>query len=263
MTQEGYTRIADQFDKTRQYSWGDFSVFDSLVKDGMRVLDVGCGNGRLFQYLQNRNISYVGIDANHGFITIARQTYSGHPTKPKFFLCDMSDIDVILSDVDIQFDMIFGIAVLHHIPTHAFQLQVLKNIKKFLKPEGILVLENWNLLQLGKGTKTVWHSCVQRNLAKKLPWETQYGISRRDLSISDVITQWGKSENQAFLYYHAFTLRELSSLLTSSGYHIRTGYYIRDGKEAHWWNGKNSIMIATICHPRPDRGSSCKKVSNY
>ena len=250
MTHKGYAYVADQFDKTRQYSWDDFSVFDPLVKDGMKILDIGCGNGRLFKYLADRKVEYIGIDANPRFVEIAQETYRDHSSQPKFFVGDIHSLDSTPSLADQKFDIIFGIAVLHHIPTASLRLQVLKSLKGLLQPGGILVFENWNLWQLRRRTKTVWHSYVQRNLVKKLPWEIRYGISRHDLGISDVITQWGKSSNQAFLYYHAFTLHELFGLFTSSGYHVREAYYIRDGKKAHWWDGKNTLLIAAICHPR-------------
>lgn len=243
MTHEGYARIADSFDKTRHYSWGDFSVFDSLVKDGMKILDIGCGNGRFFKHLASRAIEYVGIDANPRFVQIAQETYRNHPGQPRFFVGDIRTISAIPSLADQKFDIIFGIAVLHHIPTRAGRSQVLQDVKELLAVGGILVLENWNLWQLRKGTKTVWHSCAQRLSFKKLPWEIQYTVSRRRLGFADIITQWGSSSNRAFLYYHAFTLHELSGLCISSGYRIRDLYYIRDGKRAHWWNGKNIMVI--------------------
>ena len=144
MTQEGYRLIADQFDKTRQHSWDDFSVFDPFVKDGMRILDVGCGNGRLFDYLRKRrNIQYTGIDQNQKFIEIAKKNFKdSHSDQQKFHTANILKPESLSVLGDQQFDLIFCIAVLHHIPTKELRLHELQTLEKYLKPGGILCMEN-------------------------------------------------------------------------------------------------------------------------
>ncbi|MFH1192254.1 MAG: class I SAM-dependent methyltransferase [bacterium] len=43
---------------------------DKYVKNGMKILDIGCGNGRLLQALENRGIEYVGVDNSRNLISI-------------------------------------------------------------------------------------------------------------------------------------------------------------------------------------------------
>lgn len=237
MTQEGYELIADQFDKTRQHPWDDFSVFDGYVKDGMRVLDMGCGNGRLFSYLKKRcTISYIGIDQNPKFTEIAKSAYTSHPMKPEFYtasILDLKSLEILGSQT---FDIIFCIAVLHHIPTHALQLQALKNMRRFLRVGGILCMENWNMWRVRKGKKTVWGSFFQKFISR---------VPKSELGLGDLITKWKSPQGVGSLYYHAFTIAELHTLLRNSGFAVEKAYYIRDGKPAHWWNGKNIVTIAS------------------
>lgn len=227
MTQEGYRLIADQFDKTRQHSWDDFSVFDPFVKDGTRILDVGCGNGRLLTYHRQRHhIGYVGIDQNSKFVEIAKKTFQNSSSNSsQFYAADILQPESLSVLGDQRFDLIFCIAVLHHIPTKELRVHALQALKKYLKPGGTLCMENWNMWELRKGNKTVWNS-------------------PRRVGIRDLITEWKSPQGTGNLYYYAFTARELRALFCKSGFHVQKLYYIRDGKKAHWWNGKNIIAIA-------------------
>ena len=47
-----------------------------LCKKRQRVLDFGCGNGRLFELFKGRNIAYTGIDQSGGLITHARMRHA-------------------------------------------------------------------------------------------------------------------------------------------------------------------------------------------
>lgn len=252
LTSSGYSRIADQFDKTRQHPWDDFSVFDPFVKEGMSVLDVGCGNGRLFEYLQQRHtIHYVGIDQNQKFIEIAMRNFSGVALQPQFYRANILDSESLRVLGSQQFDIIFCIAVLHHIPTIELQSQALNTLKQYLKPGGFLCMENWNMWQMRKGTKTVWYTFLRRCTdafhglySTDQPPDPLTRCERNQLGWRDLITEWGQGNQTGFLYYYAFRASELQKLLQKSGVDVRDVYFIRRGKRAHWWNGNNIIAVA-------------------
>jgi len=244
MTREGYEHIADQFSRSRQHSWGDFSVFDSLVKDGAVILDIGCGNGRLFSYLSGKKISYTGIDSSPSFIALAQETYRPHSPAPQFVVGDILALDTISEIRGKNFDIITMIASFHHIPQRSQALEALKQIRHFLAPQGLLCMENWNLWRFEKSRKTVLGALQNRLQVSPLPWEQQYGISRFGLGLYDVVTEWQSGRARGFLYYHAYTIRALRSLLREAGYTDARSYYIRDGIRVHWWNGKNIMTIA-------------------
>lgn len=67
---EGYR---DRFSFVSSYGEGLLELID-LRKD-MRVVDLGCGNGRLTKELARCGARVLGIDSSESQIEIARQTY--------------------------------------------------------------------------------------------------------------------------------------------------------------------------------------------
>ena len=61
---ESYERISSSFSASRNRPWPDVDyALKKYLKDGSRVLDIGCGNGRLVHSLfKSKNIDYLGFD---------------------------------------------------------------------------------------------------------------------------------------------------------------------------------------------------------
>jgi len=135
-----YDTIGKEFSASRQYIWPDLKPFLANVKPNSSVLDVGCGNGRLLMGLP-RNTKYTGLDISKELL---REAQKAHP-EYKFIEADITK-DSAWKNLP-QFDYIYSIAVLHHLPTEKDQLFVLEQIKKHLKPKGKVLITSWNLWQ--------------------------------------------------------------------------------------------------------------------
>ena len=86
----GYDKIAKDWHGTRRQSWGEVDEiikkylceFASQIHTGISLLDVGCGNGRLINLIEefsgqaNTKINYVGIDPSHELIKICEKEYN-------------------------------------------------------------------------------------------------------------------------------------------------------------------------------------------
>jgi 2-polyprenyl-6-hydroxyphenyl methylase/3-demethylubiquinone-9 3-methyltransferase len=62
---------------TAAYLLGPVMELAAPVRTGMRVLDVGCGNGYMAGQFLARGCSVVGVDVSREGIAVARQTYPG------------------------------------------------------------------------------------------------------------------------------------------------------------------------------------------
>lgn len=199
-TREDYDKISSDFSRTRSYLWDDLRQFSSYVKEGDRVLDFGCGNGRLFELFRDiKNIYYIGVDQSDKLIGLAR---AEHPVGE--FLCIG---DPRLPFADSSFDAVFAVAILHHIPSRRKREDLLIEFRRVLKPGGILIVTVWNLWQK-----------KYRGLIFKYAIRKIFGQSKLDFG--DVFVLWldGHGKKIAERYYHAFTGRSLGKVMRASGF---------------------------------------------
>jgi tRNA (uracil-5-)-methyltransferase TRM9 len=212
MTQKisNYNNFAKEWDQTRKHAWGEFEFAQKLLPAN-NILDAGCGNGRLVNWLRQNKFTgkYLGIDISSKLIKIAKKNFP----KEKFEIADLRNFQQAK-----QFDTIFSIATLHHITNPSEQKQVLKNLYISLKPKGQIFLTTWNLWQ-----PRFWKYFLQqfsRNL--KIPFG-----------------------EKNFRYVHAFRKNELRNLLQQTGFKNIKIFYARHTKKTNFLIGRNLIAIAS------------------
>lgn len=212
-TRADYDRIAADFDRTRSYLWKELERFAGCAKEGQRVLDFGCGNGRLFELFKGKNIKYAGIDQSGGLIEHARTKYAHEIAGDSArFIASSGDI---LPFPDASFDCVFSIAALHHIPSVEKREILMRELRRVLAPHGTLVITVWNLWQ------KEYRALVVRAAFQKI-------IGRAQLDFFDVFVPWknNKGEAQAQRYYHCFSLFSLKRLIRNAGFSLReSGYF--------------------------------------
>jgi 2-polyprenyl-3-methyl-5-hydroxy-6-metoxy-1,4-benzoquinol methylase len=137
---------------------------------GMSVLDIGCGNGPLIQFLP-KGASYVGIDVNPESINSLRLR---HP-EYAFHCLDLEEDSLIHSVGNGSFSTIVSSAVIEHLNNPDFflhQCQLLMNDDTRLiitTPTGLgdLVSRTFEKLLTEPGTKDI-HSHVRHYSRKEL-----------------------------------------------------------------------------------------------
>ena len=187
-------------------------------------------------------IHYAGIDASAGMIEQAKKL---HPDCD-FHVADMRELPFD----DNSFDIVFAIASFNHMLTKEVQEKALSEMFRVLKPGGYVCMTNWNLWRLTLKEKSWWHYVFCRDvmLARLIRWDKDDNCLQRDAPggrlynhpIKIVTTHW----NNHPLPYYAFTLRELKRMVKHAGFKIETAMYSKNGIKAHWWNGRNIILVA-------------------
>ncbi len=136
-TRQDYNAIAESFSSTRRFVWRGLEPLYNYALPREKVLDLGCGNGRLLQIFKEIDIDYIGVDSSEKLIEIAKKLYPN----AKFQVADALHPPFPTN----HFDKIYNIAVLHHIPSNQLRLEFLNEVKRVLKPDGLLILTVWDL----------------------------------------------------------------------------------------------------------------------
>lgn len=203
-TKEDYNIIASHFSEKRRFIWGDLKPLLKFIKPDNKVLDAGCGNGRLYKELKRKKVDYLGIDFSKNLLSIAKKE---HP-KARFKLGDLSKDRAWNSLKD--YDVACCIGVLHHFPTPEKQLRMLKHIYQALRPEGVVIISVWNLWQ-----KRFWKLHFQQ-----LAWKIIKGFKLKWLMVPYKVSNGKRIVKQVDRFCYAFSIKELEEILKKAGFNI-------------------------------------------
>lgn len=84
-----------------------------LPADGSPILDVGCGNGFVANYLAGKGYNVYGIDASQQGIAIANRTGGGN--SGRFFVCDVMTGELPPELLKIPFKTVISMEVIEHL----------------------------------------------------------------------------------------------------------------------------------------------------
>lgn len=214
IVKRNYEEIAGQFSEARKrYLWPELIKLSEEIKNGQKILDVGCGDGRLLRAFKYKDIDYTGIDASEKMIKIAKEKFSG--TGYKFLTGDILELSGFPK---INFDYVFCVAALQHIPGRDLQIAALKQMKNKVSENGKIILTIWNLWSQKKYRKLIFKFFLLKLIGKN------------KMDFGDILFDGfgGKSQR----YYHAFRLGELKKIIKKSGlktekiYKDEYNYYI-------------------------------------
>ena len=195
---KNYDKIAKKFSQRRKDLWPEMNfLVDNFVESDDKILDIGCGNGRLLKRLRGKSVRYVGIDFSKALINEARNKFPGY----HFQIANA----INLPFPNNSFDKVYAIAFLHHIPSKKARKQVIKESKRVLKERGLLILTVWNLL-----SKRPIRKKILKNFLLKI-------IGKVKLDVFDIFLPW-MGKNRCF--FHCFRRGELRSLIKEADLRI-------------------------------------------
>jgi SAM-dependent methyltransferase len=139
LNKEFYSKHNESFDKSRKDNfWEGFGNIKKYLKDGQRILDLGCGNARFLEFLiqNNAKFNYFGVDNSSEFIIKNNQNY------PDF---KFSELDIVsnLDAITNKYDLVTVFGVTHHIPSSGYRKEWFIKLGDILDSEAILVLSFW------------------------------------------------------------------------------------------------------------------------
>lgn len=218
-----YEERAAAFSETRDHPWPGWKrvvarareAADATRRAGdparaLRVLDVGCGNGRLAGALLDARLAelrYLGLDASAEMLALARADHPGC----EFRLCDVLDLvtppGALAAHLagDAPFDLVAAFGLFHHVPGFAQRRALLAALLGCARAGGLAAASFW---QFGS---------FARLRARIAPWsELDPAIASRidgsTLEAGDHLLRFGEGSGP-LRYCHFIDEPELDRLL--------------------------------------------------
>lgn len=219
-TRNNYNQIAEAWDQTRQYISPDSEEFLKYIKNGDKVLDAGCGNGRLVKLFNGVKVDYIGIDNSEKLLNLARSSFPHF----KFLAGDVLNLPF----ADNYFDIIFCWAVLHHLPGQNLRAQALQEMQRVLKAGGFIILLNW-------------HYTSPKIINYLLKFTITKIFANSELDFGDIYLDFAKRGIKR--YIHLFTKNEIKNLVEKVGFKVIRNYFSLPTKRGF----RNLVTIAKKC----------------
>ncbi len=204
-----YSRHAAEFDRTRHPGgWPGWQrVVETAVSPTgrpLRVLDLGCGNGRFALFLTRKPellghtpFTYQGIDLSSELVDHARAA-TADLDRIRFEVDDIENCALDEATVDLV--TLFG--VLHHLPGFDTRRRTLERAASAVAPGGLLALTCWQFAD---------DPGFER---RRLDWASEAGVDPAELEPGDHLLRWGPGDSQARRYCHHTGEPELDRLVS-------------------------------------------------
>jgi len=225
INQDFYQTQGESFSQTRQSYWSGWTkllpFIQKLKTSPLKVLDVGCGNGRFERFLREKvttDLDYTGTDNSQKLLKLAKEKTNGQ-------LIYLDLISHLLSHQSVapknkKYDLIVLFGVLHHIPDQNLRKRLLTELANQLEPGGLLILTVWRFAELDR-------------FKNKLIDPQSLGFTPAELEVGDWLVGW---RTDGYRYAHALSNQELSDLLKTLPPAV--GNFLADGRDQqtnHYW----------------------------
>ncbi|CAM3580050.1 bifunctional 2-polyprenyl-6-hydroxyphenol methylase/3-demethylubiquinol 3-O-methyltransferase UbiG [Mycobacterium colombiense] len=111
---------------------GEARFVDAMAPRGARILDAGCGPGRLGGYLATAGHRVVGVDVDPALIEAAEQDYPG----PRWLVGDLAELDLPARGIAEPFDVIVSAGNVMAFLAPSTRIQVLSRLRAHVADDG-------------------------------------------------------------------------------------------------------------------------------
>jgi len=201
-----YETTATNFDQTRGQAWAGWQALLPYLKTPLRVLDVGCGNGRFAAFLAQKldgPIIYHGIDNNAQLLEMAGAALHKLP-KLTFTLTQQ---DIIEGGFDkATYDLVALFGVIHHVPGASHRRNFMVRLAQQVAAGGLLCFAAWRFYEYARFRE------------RFVDWPDNVEVEAHDY-----LLDWRRGE-RALRYCHYVDDSEHAALIAASGLKEVTTY---------------------------------------
>jgi len=223
-----------------QHGFTDLDQLELLLRmipmaPGQRVLDLGCGNGRISEYLSDRTGAlFTGLDYIPEAIDQARMRTMGKSDRLSFLVSDINHLEL----PNRTFDVLLLIDTIYFSEDYG---STIRNLKAALKPGGRMGIfysygrEPWvPITEFKKDTlaagKTPLAEALQANHLTFQTWDLtsqDYALAQRRKTVLEELKPQFENEGTMFIYENRHGDAEGVSQAVEDGLHARYFYDVK------------------------------------
>lgn len=194
-----YASTAAAFDQSRNRAWPGWLRLREALRAPLRVLDVGCGNGRFGLFLAESfpgAVHYDGLDSSPALLQFARTALAAADLA-SFTLAEYDFLDTPLPSA--QYDLVALFGVIHHVPGAQTRRDFLAQLAACVAEGGLLCFAAWCFYE------------YDRFRERLVPWPQDLPTEP-----NDYLLDWRAGE-RALRYCHYVDEAEHAALIAATG----------------------------------------------
>ncbi|MCV7382821.1 class I SAM-dependent methyltransferase [Mycolicibacter longobardus] len=115
---------------------GEARLIDAMASRGARILDAGCGPGRVAGFLATAGHDVVGVDVDPELIEAAEADYPG----PRYLVGDLAELDLPARGISDPFDLIVSAGNVMTFVAPSTRVTVLRRLRAHCADNGRAVI---------------------------------------------------------------------------------------------------------------------------
>ena len=181
-----WNKLASQWNNFRSKPENVVSYFkDKYIKNKGKIIDLGCGNSR--NLIPFKDFDCYGIDFSNEMLKYSKLTAKKYNFKIKLIKSNLDKLPFKNN----YFNYALMLASLHNVETKEKRLNVLKELYRILKNNGIALITVWN------------------------KWQLKFLFKRKNILIP-----WKIKDKLYYRYYYLFNYLELKNLIKKFNFRI-------------------------------------------